>query len=293
MHRLPVGDWSILTLLHGAGGQLGPHFLERGGGEAGGTVKLRVFRPTPTPGKLTIVAESAYETVGPGISASFPVRIAVQPGDVLGLETGSSPDSYPTVVAGASGDLESGVSGGPALGQTVGPGGEYSYFTNSERLANIAATLTSATETLRVAKSGAGAGTVTSLPAGIDCGSSCSASFALDSALSLSATASPGSVFAGWSGGGCSGTGACQLSLLDDTEVFADFIPSNIFALAKPKLNKATGTATLLVDHPWSRPASPRGKGAEEADQDRRRRRQSEALHQAFAQDPQKTAEDG
>jgi hypothetical protein len=47
---------------------------------------------------------------------------------------------------------------------------------------------------------GTGGGQVSSQPAGIDCGSVCSAGFGGESAISLFATADPGSVFAGWSG---------------------------------------------------------------------------------------------
>jgi hypothetical protein len=56
---------------------------------------------------------------------------------------------------------------------------------------------------------GSGSGTVTSSPAGIDCGSVCSQPFSTASPVTLTATPSSGSTFAGWSGGGCSGTGTC------------------------------------------------------------------------------------
>ncbi len=57
-----------------------------------------------------------------------------------------------------------------------------------------------------------GAGHVTSVPPGIDCGpsSSCRATFDLDAAVQLSATPSPGSVFDRWSGD-CGGAGTCTL----------------------------------------------------------------------------------
>jgi acyl dehydratase len=65
---------------------------------------------------------------------------------------------------------------------------------------------------LTVTKSGTGSGTVVSSPSGINCGSDCSEAFPSGRVVTLSATPSAGSRFDGWSGGGCSGTGACTLS---------------------------------------------------------------------------------
>ncbi len=61
-------------------------------------------------------------------------------------------------------------------------------------------------QTLTVTRTGAGSGTVTSSPAGISCGSTCSATFPADTAVSLTATPAAGSMFTGWTGD-CSGTG--------------------------------------------------------------------------------------
>lgn len=79
------------------------------------------------------------------------------------------------------------------------------------------------TQTLTVTRDGIGSGTVTSVPAGIDCGSTCSAEFEEGTMVTLTAAAGSGSSFAGWSGGGCSGTGACQVTLSGATSVTATF----------------------------------------------------------------------
>jgi FtsP/CotA-like multicopper oxidase with cupredoxin domain len=65
--------------------------------------------------------------------------------------------------------------------------------------------------TLIVNKAGTGSGTVTSSPAGIDCGIDCSEQYTVGTPVILTAVADPGSVFAGWSGGGCSGLGRCTV----------------------------------------------------------------------------------
>ena len=63
-----------------------------------------------------------------------------------------------------------------------------------------------------VAKSGTGSGTVTSSPAGITCGAVCSHEFSPSAIVTLSARAATRSVFTGWIGGGCSGTGTCTVT---------------------------------------------------------------------------------
>jgi hypothetical protein len=54
--------------------------------------------------------------------------------------------------------------------------------------------------TFTAAKAGSGTGTVTSLPAGINCGSYCSDTFVAGLPVTLTATPNSGSIFAGWSG---------------------------------------------------------------------------------------------
>ena len=76
---------------------------------------------------------------------------------------------------------------------------------------------------LSVIREGTGNGTVISNPAGINCGANCSASYDGGTVVTLTATPAPGSTFEGWTGGGCSGTGPCTLTLTANTTVFARF----------------------------------------------------------------------
>ncbi len=77
--------------------------------------------------------------------------------------------------------------------------------------------------TLTVSKAGSGSGSVTSSPAGIDCGATCAASFGSGTSVTLTAVADSGSTFSGWSGGGCSGTGSCMVAISAATTVTATF----------------------------------------------------------------------
>lgn len=72
-----------------------------------------------------------------------------------------------------------------------------------------------------VKKAGTGSGTVTSNPPGINCGTTCSASFVTGTSVTLTAAAANGSTFAGWTGGTCGGTGTCTVSdVATDTATF-------------------------------------------------------------------------
>lgn len=76
---------------------------------------------------------------------------------------------------------------------------------------------------LTVTPAGTGTGAITSAPTGISCGTTCSATFAGNSVVTLTATPNSGSSFGGWSGGGCSGTGTCAVTLSANTTVTATF----------------------------------------------------------------------
>ncbi len=70
---------------------------------------------------------------------------------------------------------------------------------------------------------GSGAGTVTSTPARLDCGTTCAALFAVGSTVTLTAEADSASTFAGWSGA-CSGTDpVCSFPVSSPTDVVATF----------------------------------------------------------------------
>ena len=77
--------------------------------------------------------------------------------------------------------------------------------------------------TLTVTEDGAGTGTVTSSPAGITCGATCSYDFTDGTPVTLSAAPSAGSVFSGWTGEGCSGLGTCLVTMSAARSVKASF----------------------------------------------------------------------
>ena len=102
--------------------------------------------------------------------------------------------------------------------------------------------------TLNIATSGGG--TVTSLPAGINCGANCSASFNPDTGVTLTAASSSGFTFTGWSGD-CTGTGTCTTTMSAARSVTAAFSQTPTANSANINLSLApsrtSGVAPLSV----------------------------------------------
>jgi Divergent InlB B-repeat domain/IPTL-CTERM motif len=86
-----------------------------------------------------------------------------------------------------------------------------------------------------------GNGTVTSVPAGINCGTACSTSFAANTPVTLTATTVPGWTFAGWSGA-CAGLSVtCSITMSQAQNVGASFVANSQFTLT------VTGAAGGIV----------------------------------------------
>lgn len=91
--------------------------------------------------------------------------------------------------------------------------------------AEIMSSFRDETTALAVSTTGSGSGSVSSGPAGIECGTTCMARFAEESTVTLAATPTAGSRFAGWSGA-CAGTGSCSVQIGEaGSSVGAEFVP--------------------------------------------------------------------
>jgi uncharacterized repeat protein (TIGR02543 family) len=89
----------------------------------------------------------------------------------------------------------------------------------------------------------AGAGTVTSSPGGINCGTNCSASYVNGTNVTLTASPATGYSFSGWSGA-CSGAGAsCTVSMTDARSITAIF-SQNVVQYSLSVTTSGVGTVT-------------------------------------------------
>ncbi|CAK0745438.1 List-Bact-rpt repeat protein [Gammaproteobacteria bacterium] len=113
----------------------------------------------------------------------------------------------------------------------------------------VAATFVPTTEPVKydlsVSNRGAGSGTVTSSPSGINCGSTCSTRFDKDVSVTLYASTDSGSTFSGWSGD-CFGAGNCTVSMTAARNVTATFyvIPPATFPLTVSTTGSGSGVVT-------------------------------------------------
>jgi len=138
-------------------------------------------------------------------------------------------------------------------GSSVGAVTTYT-FSNVTANHTISATFSN-TYNLTVTKAGTGSGTVTSSPAGINCGSRCSAAYNNGTSVTLTASKNTDSFFAGWSGGGCSGTGTCKVTMNADKTVTATFTQYITVTVPNGSESWTRGTTQTIT---WQYAGSPR-----------------------------------
>jgi len=185
------------------------------------------FPAAPTAVSLTVTR------TGSGSVASSPAGISCGSTCSATFASGTSVSISATP---ATGWVFTGWSGGGCSGT-----GTCVVMLTSATMVNAA--FAPAPVTVTVVRTGLGNGSVTSSPAGIACGTTCSASFPSSSTVVLTATPTGGAVFVGWSGGGCSGTGTCTLTPTSATTVTATFAPATV-GLTVTVTGAGTGTVT-------------------------------------------------
>jgi hypothetical protein len=184
----------------------------------------------------TVVVGIAHNFSASGSSAPFPGDSIVQYKWVWG------DGSPPTTTTSPTASHTYASTGTRTVTLTV-TDGDSSLNNGRTGSKSIQVNVQTATQGLTVAASGNGAGTVSSSPAGISCGSTCSHVYATGTSVTLTATAASGSVFSGWSGA-CSGTGNCIVTMSQARSVNATFtLASGAQICLVPKLKGKTAKA--------------------------------------------------
>ncbi len=88
---------------------------------------------------------------------------------------------------------------------------------------SVTATFTQNQNNFNLTVSVSGNGTVMSTDGFISCPGTCSHTYPGNTQVTLNASPALGSIFSGWSGGGCSGTGSCTVTMTQDLTVAATF----------------------------------------------------------------------
>ena len=183
-----------------------------GGGGGGGSPVPVTFQLT-----LAITADSSAPPAGPGRVTSAPAGLNCASGS---CSAGFAQDSSVVLTATpASGQVFSGWSGACAgststctvvMSQVRSVGAAFAGIPAANFLLGTTVT---------------GSGSVVSQPAGIDCGTSCSASFANNTSVTLTAAPAAGQVFDRWGGACATATGAsCTVTVTAATAVSASFV---------------------------------------------------------------------
>ena len=194
-----------------------------GGGCSGtGTCKVTVNAETSVSANFTPILHTLEVSVSGGGSVS------ANSGPISGCtaSAGTCSGSYNqgtevTLTATPNPNQEfSGWSGGGCSGT-----GTCKVTVNAET--SVSANFTPILHTLEVSVSGGGSVSANSGPIS-GCTASagtCSGSYNQGTEVTLTATPNPNQEFSGWSGGGCSGTGTCKVTVNAETSVSANFTP--------------------------------------------------------------------
>ena len=181
----------------------------------------RFDTPTPPPFSFTEQTNVGVNTV----ITSNPIVVS----DLSATAPISVIDGAYSINGGTYTNADGTVNNGDSVTVRQTSSANYATATNTTLIiggsfANFRVTTETAPIALTVIKSGPGTGTIISVPPGIDCGADCMEYYASSTSVTLTAQASAGSIFTGWSGGLCSGTGTCILQVDGAKNVTATFI---------------------------------------------------------------------
>ena len=208
---LRVGEQHTLTLSKSGYRPYSPILLTIPSGS--GTYTYGTIWLDPETATLPPTSPTTYR-----ISASAATGGTISPSGVITVNAGASQTFVITPNAGyrlsnvyVNGSVVSGIS---SAGYT------FSNIQSNQTIDARFVVNTSVTHPLTITK--IGSGTITSSPAGINCGATCSTNFTSGTSVTLTATAASGYTFAGWTGA-CAGVSTCPITMDSTKSVTATF----------------------------------------------------------------------
>jgi hypothetical protein len=200
-------------------------------GSALGGTSGSLFNQVIGSGHYYLQQEWSNDTFDCAQRVDLPTPVIADPGQVL------SGHSVPFDGSGSvpgSGGIESyewdfgdgGTASGESPSHTFASSGEFTVTLTLEDDGGFTESTTrhvsvSTPHSLAVSIGGAGSGEVSGT--GISCPGACAGEYPSGASVVLTAKPSAGSAFGGWSGGGCSGTGICEVTMSSDQTVTAVF----------------------------------------------------------------------
>ncbi len=252
---LPNGSYTVVFFVDGAG------FIPGGGGADQITKPFTINRTVPGQTWTLDVAPVGGNTGNGSVTStggSQQINCTITGSAKSGNCSRTYTDSQQITMTAtaASGHTFTGWGGACA---SRGTNATCSLTMNANKSATVSFTENAGggTRNLSVSKGGDGTGTVTA-PAdgqgnGISCGADCAGVYGNGASVTLTAAAGGGSVFTGWSGGGCSGTAStCQVTMNQNRAVTATFNTTGVSADLKMRLssNDAWSNGPLTVENP-------------------------------------------
>jgi hypothetical protein len=185
-----------------------------------------------------------WSAINSGLTNSHVTSLAIDPSDPNFIYAGTNGGVFESTDGGSNWSaINSGLTNTHVTSLAVDPSNTGIVYAGTDGGGVFKSSPASGPPSLHVSKSGTGNGTVTSTPLGIDCGSTCTASYNEGTSVTLTPTPSSGSAFAGWSGA-CSGTGNCTVTMDSNKSVTATFNSVGGYSLTVVKAGTGDGAVT-------------------------------------------------
>ncbi|OQX04579.1 MAG: hypothetical protein BWK73_35835 [Thiothrix lacustris] len=261
---LATRHYKVFATVNGSGGSISPsqavayqakpsftltpeagYLLYTMTGECGGALKGNVFTTKPITADCSVVAHFMAKTAQTITFASLSTKLLGSADFTLSATSSSglavSFSSQTPSVCSVTGKTVHLVAVGTCTIRASQSGdAAYAVATAVDQSFTVSPP---AAKLLKLTVSRTGLGSITSTPAGINCGRDCSESYAQNTVVTLNATPTAGNKFIGWTGANCSNT-SCDVTMDVAKKVTANFVKTYVLTVKNAGNGKVTGLPT-------------------------------------------------